>query len=324
MRSMNNLRAILIQVIFVCGLTPAAFANCEAKNVFATLADQTEAVLALHYASRPEQIRDLERTLAQFDGLGVRSSLQSHDLGGYVPLLYRVLADIRALAEDGPGTISSLRPTDLRDVEVVLDRLCGTDDAASAPTDNHRQLPLLDEVIRTFQFSDAAHGGGQLRSYLMLGSLPFVVFVTCSIIFVLLKIYRFCVSLIYLRRRCRIPASLHVGPLTIDGHVTILGTKGSRFEAKDGAAINQITQILEGRTSLPETSITVGDIPLKAHLHQVNAPVCVTLFDKHVPRKTLNHLFSQSRTEVRFEPKTATRSNLSGINPMLKPSAMRK
>jgi len=98
------------------------------------------------------------------------------------------------------------------------------------------------------------------------------------------------------RRSCKIAATLESGLDVVDGHITVLGRKGCRFQPEDDGVCSPLERIED----VDASAIIVGPHRLQGSIYGLYGACAVLYFDQQIKEEVLNALIQASTLAPKY------------------------
>lgn len=289
-------------------------AQCLERAAFAQASAQLQGVSAGQALTSAQRAR-LGSALQRLNAGEIAAQLSAHRMSIYAGFLAETLSDLALVQRTGSLQGSGLDALDVAWAAQIFDELCIAQRENIAAEHVGQAKHFLGLI--TFTFTDAFELGNapDIRSYINLSLVFFLLLGLISLIVFIWKAYVITVTLLASRKTCKIEAMLRVDGLEIAGHVSLLSTQDVRFIVATQSAEDALLAYLREQETLPKFVLSIRNVNCAAKLHVVSEGHCIALFERALDRGVVQRLFSYSSVPTRLVSKAAVPSNLGAINP---------
>ena len=292
-----------------------AEASCYDKYAFDQIRLHSEVAIIRGIVLTQSQQAGLDRAMRQLTLSPIEPLLEKHGMAGHIRFLRGFISELTTMQREGVNRSRRLNKVTLDKAGQIFEALCSVETPVESPSAVSPIQHIKQRIFSTFS-NDAVQGSkADVRSFLNLSYVFFILLGLISSIVIVWKSYAIAFPYLMNRKICKIPASLRLLDASVSGNIVVLGARGARFVPSDPSEQAHMISLLRKLTVLPKTSLVVRGEAYSVNLRFVSIGHCVSLFESSLDRGILNRLYRCSLEQPKFAPRSSVITNMKSINP---------
>ncbi len=294
---MTRMRVMAILIVLTISMPHAATAKCGLPAQIDDLVAKLRLANFANFGTTPEFVDDLRRLVAAIKYEKLAYALNQLDIAQSRGVVDYLILEAKSIAVRNRITDKRELKSQIRAYDQLVKTACRNQIGNSGGAAKRNGISQIDS--RQVSRNGAAMDGSIEPPSASLLFLALLAPAVAAVLYALTGgrlAYQWIFTFALSRRSCKIAATLESGLDIVDGHITVLGPKGCRFQPVNDGEYPPLERIEDFDAS----AITVGPHRLQGSIYGLYGTCAVLYFDQQVKEEVLNALIQASTVEPKY------------------------
>lgn len=294
---MTRMRVMAILIVLTISMPHAANAKCGLPAEIDDLVAKLRLANFANFGTTPEFVDDLRRLVVDIDYEKLAYALNQLDIAQSRGVVDYLILEAKSIAVRNRITNERELKSQIRAYDQLVKTACRNQVEDSSGAAKRNGISQIDS--RQLSRNGAALDGSIEPPS---ESLLFLALLAPAIAAVLYTLtggrlaYQWMFTFALSRRSCKIAATLESGLDIVDGHITVLGRKGCRFQPVDDGEYAPLERIED----VDASAIIVGPHRLQGSIYGLYGTSAVLYFDQQIKEEVLEALIQASTVAPKY------------------------
>lgn len=294
---MTRMRVMAILIVLTICMPHAANAKCGLPAEVDDLVAQLRLANFANFGTTPEFVADLRRLVVAIDYEKLAYALNQLDIVRSRGVVDYLILEAKSIAVRNRITDKRELKSQIRAYDQLVKTACRKQVGESGGAAKRNGLSQIDS--QQLSSHGAAMDGSIEPPSASLLFLALLAPAIAAVLYVLTGgrlAYQWIFTFALSRRSCKIAATLESGLDVVDGHITVLGRKGCRFQPVDDGEYSPLERIED----VDASAIIVGPHRLQGSIYGLYGTCAVLYFDQQIKEEVLNALIQASTVAPKY------------------------
>lgn len=294
---MTRMRVMAILIVLTICAPHAATAKCGLPAEVDDLVAKLRLANFANLGTTPEFVADLRRLVVAIDYEKLAYALNQLDIARSRGVVDYLILEAKSIAVRNRITDKRELKSQIRAYDQLVKTACRNQIGDSGGAAKRNGISQIDS--QQLSRNGAAMDGSiepPSASLLFLALLAPAIAVVLYVLTGGRLAYQWIFTFALSRRSCKIAATLESGLDVVDGHITVLGRKGCRFQPEDDDEYSPLERIEDVDASV----IIVGPHRLQGSIYGLYGNSAVLYFDQQIKEEVLNALIQASTVAPKY------------------------